>query len=81
MDWFRGQNHGKTPYFIRKSMVSGQDFPLNQSIESIEYDILQLDSHDNDNTSNISSNMDKGSHTRRSLVFTLAGIAHVLDMH
>ena len=34
MDWIRGKFTGKAPYLLGKSMVSGQDFPLNESIDS-----------------------------------------------
>ena len=30
---FVGEKYRKAPYFMGKSMVSGDDFPLNQSIE------------------------------------------------
>ena len=40
MDWFTGQITRTPSYFIRKSMVSGFDFPLSQSIDQ---DSLFLD--------------------------------------
>jgi len=33
MDWFKGNFDRKKKYLTGKSMVSGLDFPLNQSIE------------------------------------------------
>ena len=36
MDWFEafeGKESRKAPYFMRKSIVSGVDFPLNQSFD------------------------------------------------
>ena len=42
MDWFKGKFTGLSPiYFMGKSMVSGVDFPLNQSIELIVQNILK----------------------------------------
>ena len=33
MDWFKGKNKPESPMiFMTKFMVSGEDFPLNQSI-------------------------------------------------
>ena len=33
MDWFKGEITGTSFFFMVKSMVSGQDFPLSQSTE------------------------------------------------
>ena len=38
MDWFKGKFTGKPriwTYLMGKSMVSGEDFPLNESIENM----------------------------------------------
>jgi len=41
MDWFKGKLTGTLPYLLGKSMVSGLDFPSNQSIEHIIIIIYQ----------------------------------------